>query len=204
MRNFKNRMVVYIALLVLIIFFVLAGWILFPKFLESLKYEAKQSEGPFQLRHYEKFVETKIKTYGSQSEALRMGFVPLARFIGAKYRQSEKISMTVPVIQRKIETNDNWFISFSMPSKYTLETLPSPKRTELLQGQVSKALMAAVKFNGIATEDLLNRKEQLLLNWIAKLGYKPIGTVHYYFYNDPLTPGFFRRNEVLFEVSKIE
>ena len=204
MKLFKIRMSIFVSLSLVFICFCFLGWILLPKFLESLNYEVKRAEGPFQLRLYETFIETKIQTDGQQNEALRKGFIPLARFIGAKNGSAEKISMTVPVIQRKIKNSGNWFVSFSMPSKYTMNTLPTPQKDELLQVQVPKTLMAVIKFNGKANERLLAQKEYKLRNWINKISYEPIGAVHYYFYNDPLTPGIFRRNEVLFEVSKIQ
>ena len=64
--------------------------------------------------------------------------------------------------------------------------------------------MAVIKFNGVARKDVLDLNEKKLREWVKKIGYLAVGEVHYYFYNDPLTPGVFRRNEVLLEVSKIK
>ena len=155
-----------------------------------MEYKVIKSEGPFQIRLYEQYLETKVKTFGSQNDALRTGFIPLARFIGSNNKASKKISMTVPVIQRKGETSENWFVSFSMPSKYTLKTLPKPNQKELIQDQVSEALMAVIKFNGVARKDVLDLNEKKLREWVKKIGYLTVGEVQYYFYNDPLTPEF--------------
>jgi hypothetical protein len=50
------------------------------------------------------------------------------RYIGAKERNSEKISMTAPVIQSVNEENEKWTISFAMPSKYSLDNLPQARK----------------------------------------------------------------------------
>ena len=203
MKSYRG-LIVLVSILIILVLLGSAGWIFFPKLLESLEYKVTKSEGPFQIRLYEQYLETKVKTFGSQNDALRTGFIPLARFIGSNNKASKKISMTVPVIQRKGETSENWFVSFSMPSKYTLKTLPKPNQKELIQDQVSEALMAVIKFNGVARKDILDLNEKKLREWVKKIGYLAVGEVQYYFYNDPLTPGVFRRNEVLLEVSKIK
>ena len=62
--------------------------------------------------------------------------------------------------------------------------------------------MAVIKFSGRANKDLLERKEMELRKWIAERDFLVVGLVQYYFYNDPTTPGMFRRNEVLLEVTE--
>lgn len=180
----------------------LSVWILIPKFLEAPNYTVKVSEAKIELRQYDNFLMTKVLMNGAQNEALRKGFRPLVRFIGAKERSTEKISMTVPVMQEKTSSENKWLVSFSMPSKYTLANLPKPASKNLKQEEVPIKLMAAIRFNGRPSEDTLLLKEIELKNWIHKNDLKVIGLAHYYFYNDPITPGFFRRNEVLFEVTQ--
>ena len=51
----------------------------------------------------------KIITNGERYDGLRKGFIPLARFISAKEREGEKISMTAQVMQQKTG-NNKWEI----------------------------------------------------------------------------------------------
>ena len=180
----------------------LSIWILIPQFLDGPKYSVEISEAKIELRQYDNFLITKVLMNGDQNEALRKGFGPLVGFIGAKGRSTEKISMTVPVMQKKTASEKEWFVSFSMPSKYTMNNLPKPMSKNLKQEEVPTKLMAAIRFNGRATQEKLLLKETELKDWINSNKFKVISPAHYYFYNDPVTPGFFRRNEVLFEVTR--
>ena len=90
-----------------------------------------------------------------------------------------------------------------MPSKYSLDVIPRPASSNLKHELVPKKLMAVIQFSGRATEGLLRTKETELRNWLRDSNYKIIGFAHYYFYNDPITPGILRKNEVLFEVEQI-
>ncbi|MEL0129707.1 MAG: heme-binding protein, partial [Paracoccaceae bacterium] len=49
---------------------------------------------------------------------------------------------------------------------------------------------------------LIKEKERILVDWLKYRDLKIISKPKYLFYNDPSTPGFLRRNEVMFIVSK--
>ena len=203
-KVYKMSLVSTIILLLVVISFGFLLWILIPKFLETPAYIVKLADSNFQIRSYDSFITTRVAISGKQNEVLRKGFRPLVRFIGAKERSSEKISMTVPVMQEKTSLEGNWLVSFSMPSKYSLDNLPKPLNDSLKQQLVPKKLMAVITFNGHATEALLEKKEIELRKWIKDRNLSIVGLAHYYFYNDPTTPGVFRRNEVLLEISAKE
>ena len=202
-RVLKMNVLYAFGLLFLVVLVGLAIWTVIPKFLETPEYNVELSDKNFELRRYQSFIKTKVYTEGSQNQALRSGFRPLVRFIGAKERSSEKISMTVPVMQEQTQTDGKWAVSFSMPSKYSLDVIPRPASSNLKHELVPKKLMAVIQFSGRATEGLLRTKETELRNWLRDSNYKIIGFAHYYFYNDPITPGILRKNEVLFEVEQI-
>jgi hypothetical protein len=47
---------------------------------------------------------------------------------------------------------------------------------------------------------MLNDRSTFLLKWLEEAGYKAQSKPKYLFYNDPSTPGFLRRNEVMIQV----
>ena len=202
-RVMKMYMPYALGFLFLVVVFGLATWIVIPKLLETPKYNVELSDKNFEIRWYKSFIKTKVYMEGSQNQALRNGFRPLVRFIGAKERTSEKISMTVPVMQEQTQTSTKWAVAFSMPSKYRLEDVPKPSSSNVKHERVPKKLMAVIQFSGRASEELIKIKEIELRNWLTGSKYKIIGFANYYFYNDPITPGIFRKNEVLFEVEQI-
>jgi hypothetical protein len=51
-------------------------------------------------------------------------FRRLFHYISGQNRKRESIAMTAPVNQQK--SQDKWAVSFIMPSKYTMQTLPEP------------------------------------------------------------------------------
>ena len=202
-RVLKMYMPYALGLLFLVLIVGVAIWIVIPKFLETPEYNVELSDKNFELRSYKSFIKTKVYMEGSQNQALRNGFRPLVRFIGAKERSSEKISMTVPVMQEQTQTSRKWAVSFSMPSKYSLDDVPEPSSSNVKHELVPKKLMAVIQFSGRASEELIKTKEIELRKWLKGSKYKIIGFANYYFYNDPITPGIFRKNEVLFEVEQI-
>jgi hypothetical protein len=110
--------------------------------------------------------------------------------------------MTAPVIQSVNDENGNWTISFAMPSKYSLDNLPQPENSNIYFQEIEPSLAAVIRFNGQADEKLLNQKTDILVRWVELNGYAKLSRPKFLFYNDPTTPGFLRRNEVMILVEK--
>jgi hypothetical protein len=178
------------------------AWFLLPRFLEQPKYTVVKKENNLEIRRYAKILTSSVKVEGDQYYALRKGFQPLVRYIGAKERNSEKISMTAPVIQSVNDENGNWTISFAMPSKYSLDNLPQQENDSIYFQEIEPSLAAVIRFNGQADEKLLNQKTDILVSWVELNGYAKLSRPKFLFYNDPTTPGFLRRNEVMILVEK--
>ena len=182
--------------------FVLLAWFMLPKFLEQPKYKVVRKENDIEVRSYDKILMSSVKVYGNQYNALRKGFQPLVRYIGAKERVSEKISMTAPVIQTTNDETENWTVSFAMPSKYNIDNLPKPTNDDIYFEEIQPSLAAVIRFSGVADTSLLTRKASVLKRWLELNGYTESSSPKFLFYNDPTTPGFLRRNEVMIIIDK--
>ena len=182
--------------------FLLAAWFMVPMFLEQPKYKILKKEGQFEIRSYEDILMSSVRVTGSQYQALRKGFRPLVKYISGKERDGEKISMTAPVIQSTSDRKESFTVSFSMPSKYQVDNLPKSKNSEIFFEKVGSYRAAVVRFSGRANEKLLDLKSNELRQWIEANGYSSVSTAKYLFYNDPSTPGFLRRNEVMIIIDK--
>ena len=188
------------AILIVLIICASVAWYFVPKFLEQPAYSVLKKEGSIEVRAYQQMLLQSVAVSGNQYDALRNGFRPLVRYIGAKQRDGEKISMTAPVMQILDDTKQEWIVSFSMPSKYKADSLPNPNNDMVFTEVVPPTVAAVVRFRGRANTDLLGRKTAELMNWINEAGYVAREKPRYMFYNDPSTPPFLRRNEVMIAV----
>ena len=188
------------AILIVLIICASVAWYFVPKFLEQPAYSVLKKEGSIEVRAYQQMLLQSVAVSGNQYDALRNGFRPLVRYIGAKERDGEKISMTAPVMQILDDIKQEWIVSFSMPSKYKADSLPNPNNDMVFTEVVPPTVAAVVRFRGRANTDLLGRKTAELMNWINEAGYVAREKPRYMFYNDPSTPPFLRRNEVMIAV----
>jgi hypothetical protein len=181
---------------------------------ETPDYRVVEGDGAFEIRDYPALVVAETTRSGERREALSTGFGPLARYIFAKERGGEKIAMTAPVTQQRPEkiamtapvtqspTGDgDWSVRFIMPSGYSLDALPEPGTSDVRLLEVPARRRAAVRFSGSTTDAAIAEQEAALRAWMSARGLIPEGPAVYAYYNDPFTPGFLRRNEVMIDIA---
>ena len=113
--------------------------------------------------------------------------------------ESEKISMSVPVAEELFGENIHR-ISFTMPSKYSLETLPEPEDKRIKFREVKNQKTAVLRFSGRVKKNLAMEKMEEMMKWLEKNNIKPKSNLVVAQYNNPLVPGFLRRNEIIVEI----
>ena len=112
---------------------------------------------------------------------------------------SEKISMTAPVTEE--QAGEHVFrVSFAMPSKFTLETLPEPQDKRITFKVIESRRTAAIRFSGRVHEKLANEKTGELRTCLSKNGLTPKSNFVVALYNPPFIPGIFRRNEIIVDI----
>jgi hypothetical protein len=169
--------------------------------IETPPYTVAERDGRFELRDYPGFTVAEVVTRGEREAAVRAGFRPLARYIFARERDGEKIAMTAPVTQARVaEGAAEWRVRFVMPRRYRLDDLPRPNGGEVRLLETAPARLAAIRFSGSWRDAHMDRREAELRRWLAERSLVARGPAVYAYYDDPFTPGFLRRNEVLVEV----
>lgn len=182
---------------------------------EHPDYTSVETDGNIEIRDYPSLVVAEVTREGDRSNAVRRGFRPLAGYIFAKERDGDRIAMTAPVTQRRRDpmtmtapvtqtpaaSSGSWAIRFIMPANYPLKSLPKPVGTEVRLAKLPEQRRAVIRFSGVTTNDLIDAKESVLRKWLMERGLRPKGPPTYAYYNHPLTPGFLRRNEVMFDVA---
>ncbi|MFC1902969.1 heme-binding protein [Chloroflexota bacterium] len=180
------------------------------------KYQTVHKDNKFEIREYEDYILAEVEIDGDFGSALQKGFRLLADYIfgGNTSRArinmtvpvteqavvSEKIEMTAPVTSSPIEEGKKYIIAFTMPSKYTLESLPEPENKKISFRKVSKQKVAALRFSDNLNSKLATRKAKELETWLNENKYSRKNDFVLAQYNPPWIPGIFRRNEILTEV----
>jgi len=183
--------------------------------LEEASYRVLERHGEFELRQYDSRIVAETIVEEEFDAAGNEGFRRLAAYINGKNRKKQSISMTAPVSQEqnaeKIpmtapvnqqKQNGTWRITFFMPAKYTLETLPEPVDDRVSLKRVPGSLMAALKYSGTWSRKRYEQRRLRLLSLIEQHELKPVGEPVFARYNPPFMPWFLRRNEVLISVER--
>lgn len=188
---------------------------------EEPKYTVLTQVDDFELRRYDEQLVAQTWVSGDQDSASREGFKILADYIfgnnTAPSGDSSKISMTAPVtMQADIKESDNksqkiamtapvsmqqddgkWRVQFTMPSKYTLQTLPKPNNPNVEIIEVPAQTYGVIKFSGLVGSKNVANKTEALQTWMQDQNLTPIGEPELARYNPPWTLPFLRRNEMM-------
>jgi hypothetical protein len=197
--------------------FLIAGCSLFGKGSEeSPNYQVVVKEDNKEIRKYDSYIVAKTTVQGTFKEAQGLGFKILAGYIFGKNTSRSKIAMTAPVVQKaesekiamtapvvmKDSGNQSWTMTFSMPSSYKLETLPTPTDSRIVIEKVESRYVAALTFTGFWGEEKNAEKSLELQEWLkAHPNYKVMSSGMFAGYNPPWTLPFLRRNEILIELN---
>jgi hypothetical protein len=153
---------------------------------------------------------------GADEEAARnQGFRVLAGYIfGANssgdtiamtapvaQQPSEKIAMTAPVATQRTPSGE-WLIRFFMPSKYTLESLPTPNDDRVRLVTVPAETVAVLRFTGNIDPDAVSARTGQLLKVLYRNDIESTGDPLAWFYDPPWTLPCLRRNEVVVGVTE--
>ena len=181
--------------------------------LDRPKYRVVEQEGNFELRQYEPYLVAETMVEGDFDTVGNEGFRRLFDYISGKNRKQQSISMTAPVSQKtesekismtapvnQVRVGEKYRITFVMPTKYTMETLPEPLDDRVKLKAVPGQLIAAFRYSGTWSKDRYEEKKIRLQALMRQKNLKPAGEPIFARYNPPFMPWFLRRNEVLIPV----
>jgi effector-binding domain-containing protein len=195
------------------IFLIAMFWSSLAMSIERPKFTLEKQDSDFEVRVYEPTLIAETIVEADFSEAGNLGFRRLANFIFGENVTQTKIDMTAPVSQQdpgeKIDMTapvgqqsegKKFRISFTMPSSYTMESLPRPKDPEIRIRQLPARRVAVITYSGTWTETRYQEKLDALRNWVAKQGLSVEGEPVFARYNPPIMPWFLRHNEILWDL----
>lgn len=207
----KWTMITSIIALILIVG-VLAGPVM--SNVEKPDYKVIQSEQNIEIRQYEPMIIAEVEVDGKREDAIRDGFRLLADYIFGNNTVQQVISMTAPVQQKENQkiamtapvqqqsTGKSWRMSFVMPSKYSMDSLPVPNNNRVRLKEILTKKFVVIEFSGTNSNENVTEHENQLMNYIEANQINIIGSPKYAFYNAPWTLPFLRRNEVMIEINQ--
>ena len=182
---------------------------------EQAKFEIEETAGDFQVRRYSRTVVAETTVDGAFGTAGNEAFRRLAGYIFGANDGATKIAMTAPVAQGKTagkkiamsapvsqeRRGEGWIVSFTMPSAFTLATLPRPNDARVTLREVGERRVAAIRFSGLWSPEKFAEKAVELDGELSRRGLTAAGAPVYARYDPPWTLWFLRRNEVLVPVA---
>ena len=184
--------------------------------IEIPKYKVIKKEANFEIRQYNTYITASVdvdeKNYNN---ATNQGFRYLADYIFGNNTKNSNISMTAPVLQEEkssyekiamtspvstAKSKNIYIISFVMPSKYTIETLPIPNNHKVVLTKVPSFKAAVISFSGFVSEKIINQKTEELIKWVKQQKLNNSDQIQVARYNPPWTLWFLRRNEITMQL----
>ncbi len=172
-----------------------------------------QSDG-VELRAYAPHLVAEINVEAdSMREASSKGFMELAGFIFGDNQGIDKIAMTAPVTTQKktegtkiamtapvtmAESSDGVYtVRFSMPSKWTLDTLPTPNNKNIELKQIDLQNIAAFRFIGDRSQAQVDAAKAKITSFLQEQNLKSGSPIIIAGYDGPNVPSENRRWEVM-------
>lgn len=156
----------------------------------------------FELRRYQPRLVAEVEVRGAPQQATNAGFRILADFIFGNNTRAEDVAMTSPVDRRP--AGDRWVITFTMPSKYTRDTLPRPNDARVRIRELPAAIFAVRQFTGSPDEDGVQAEITALREAVVAAGHALAEAPPIYSrYDPPWTPASLRRNEVMLPIARL-
>jgi effector-binding domain-containing protein len=181
--------------------------------IEKASYSVLEKDGRFEIRLFEPCIVAETVVESDFAEAGNVAFRRLYDYISGENRKRESIAMTAPVSQEarseKIamtapvsqeRSGDKWVVSFLMPDKYTMQTLPEPVDPAVTLREVPARKMAAVRYSGTWSKKRYEEQRARLEEFIEDQGLEIVGEAVFARYDPPFQLPFLRRNEVLIPV----
>jgi hypothetical protein len=177
--------------------------------IEEPNYTVVRQYDGFEIREYAPYLVAEVVVPGPSEEAGNQGFRILAGYIFGNNKGERKIAMTAPVAQApapaKIEmtapvtqaaVSGGYVVQFTMPSEYTLETLPEPLDPQVKLKEVSGGRVAVIRYSGTWSERNYREHLEKLELGVEAAGLRTTDSPIYSRYNAPFVPWFMRRNEI--------
>lgn len=168
--------------------------------LDTPRYQVLKKCLDYEIRQYQPFLVVETSMAQGTGTAAGTGFNELASYIFGGNTEGLKMEMTTPVITTAPEPGaDRTTMGFVIESRLGSDPsrLPAPADDRIFRAKQDIGYVAAVRFSGWPLEKEVKDREVALRDALIRDGLRPRRGYQLARYNDPFTPPFLRRNEVI-------
>jgi hypothetical protein len=185
---------------------------------EEANYRVIKKEDDFELREYSPLVVAETNVNAEFKKAGRIAFRRLFAYISGDNRKNQKIAMTAPVIADAAEVTggeeikmtapvigesngNSWRYRFVLPASYSIDSAPVPLNDDVRVSTVPGKTVAVIRFSGLVNSKDIQEKSAELSRWMTANNLVSVSEPRWAGYDPPWTIPFFRRNEVMIDIS---
>lgn len=173
--------------------------------LETPRYSVLKAARDYELRRYDQFVVAEVPMGDNATPAGGSGFGELAGYIFGANADRSKMEMTTPVLTEPSAAGAGARMQFPMGGQFgSPDALPAPLDGRVERKAVGARYVAAKRFSGWPLDYEVRVAERDLRSAVLRDGLQPAAGYRLARYNDPTTPPFLRRNEVLIDLPGFE
>lgn len=206
------KLVTLLVTLAICVLLLWIGWTYKEAQIEEPAYTVLKKTNTYEIRQYQPYLIATVQVTGQYTPAQYKAFRLLADYIFGNNTTQTKMAMTAPVIGEKLadslnqllqsteQEGDTYKVSFVMPEKYTLETLPKPINEQVVITQVPGQTVAVQRFSGYVSHNKIMQKTKELKEALENDGYTIMSSAHIARYNPPFAFPLMMRNEIMFVV----
>ena len=181
--------------------------------IEKVQYDVVQKSSAIEVREYKSYRVAETLVDSDFKEAGNAAFRRLFNYISGANQAKESIAMTAPVNQQSASekiamtapvtqqaSGDQYAVSFVMPAKYTLETLPAPTDPAVTVKEIPGYKAAVIRYSGTWSPKRYEAQKAQLETYMKENGLSAVGEPIWARYDPPFQLWFLRRNEVVIPI----
>jgi effector-binding domain-containing protein len=181
--------------------------------IEKVQYAVLEKDRAIEVREYKPYLVAETRVDSDFKDAGNVAFRRLFNYISGANQTKESIAMTAPVEQQAASekiamtapvtqqaAGDKYAVSFVMPAKYTLDTLPVPTDEAVAIKEIPGYKAAVIRYSGTWSQKRYEAKKALLEDYMKENGLTAAGEPIWARYDPPFQLWFLRRNEVVIPI----
>lgn len=167
------------------------------KTLEQSRYSVLLSQGPFELRFYQRMICAQMSLTGPYDEVLKIGTKYLQEYFEGNNFKVEKIENSGCFFQ--IKKDNAWDLGIILPASSSIHNAPKPINRMIRITGIPSAKVASLSFKGQQSREIFSRREEELKRWIDYKGLNVKGPLRIMKVSTSSLP-FLRNYEVQYEI----